>query len=339
MNIKTAIEILEIETTTNEINSKYLKKQYHKLALQFHPDKNNHSQECCEKFKKINEAYHFLYNELNIIENDESETNNVFESFNKSREESEETKTDGEKTSTIYMELLRMFMKGIFEGKYNEIIFKIIQEIVLGCKKITIKLFEDLDKDTCLKIYSFISKYRNILHLNEAILVSVREIVQQKFTNVLVYKLNPSISDLINNNIFKLSVNDQICFVPLWIKETYFDISGNEVIVLCEPELPEHIKIDDDNNLYIDKIISSKEELYELIQNNADIQINIDEKVFEIPIRELKMKKEQRYVIKNQGLLIVDDLDFENYFTEDNSENKEKLLEKKAHIIVNIIIS
>ena len=338
MNIKTAIEILEIETTT-EINCKYLKKQYHKLALQFHPDKNNHSQECCEKFKKINEAYHFLYNELNIIENEDREINDVFESFNKSREESEQTKTDGEKTSTIYMELLRMFMKGVFEGKYNEIIFKIIQEIVLGCKKISIKLFEDLDKDTCLKIYSFLSKYRNILHLNESILVSVREIVQQKFTNVLVYKLNPSINDLINNNIFKLCVNDQVCYVPLWIKETYFDISGSEVIVLCEPELPENIKIDDDNNLYIDKIISCNEELNELLQNNSDIQINIDEKVFEIPIQELKMKKEQKYVFKNQGLLIVDDLDFENYFTEENTENKDNLLKKKAHIIVNIIIS
>ena len=338
MNIKTAIDILEIETTT-EINCKYLKKQYHKLALQFHPDKNNHSQECCEKFKKINEAYHFLYNELNIIENEDREINDVFESFYNSREENEETKIDGEKTSTIYMELLRMFMKGVFEGKYNEIIFKIIQEIVLGCKKITIKLFEDLDKDTCLKIYSFLSKYRNILHLNESILVSVREIVQQKFTNVLVYKLNPSINDLINNNIFKLIVNDQICYVPLWIKETYFDISGSEVIVLCEPELPENIKIDDDNNLYIDKIISYKEELNELLQNNADIQINIDEKVFEIPIQELKMKKEQRFVFKNQGLLIVDDLDFENYFTEACTENKENLLKKKAHIIVNIIIS
>lgn len=336
MNIKTAIEILEIETTT-EINYKYLKKQYHKLALQFHPDKNNHSQECCEKFKKINEAYHFLYNELNIIENEDRETSD-FESFNKTREESEAREYGREKTSTIYMELLRMFMKGIFEGKYNDIIFEIIQGIVSGCKKITIKLFEDLDKDTCLKIYSFLSKYRNILHLNETILVSVREIVQQKFTNVLVYKLNPSINDLINNNIFKLSVNDQICYVPLWIKETYFDISGSEVIVLCEPELPKHIKIDDDNNLYIDKIIFNKEELYELIKNDKDIQINIDDKVFEIPIQELKMKKEQRYVIKNQGLLIVDDLDFENYFTDENTENKEKLLKNKAHIIVNIII-
>ena len=135
----------------------------------------------------------------------------MFESFNKSREESEQTKTDGEKTSTIYMELLRMFMKGVFEGKYNEIIFKIIQEIVLGCKKISIKLFEDLDKDTCLKIYSFLSKYRNILHLNESILVSVREIVQQKFTNVLVYKLNPSINPPIRSETYVIPNNIQNC--------------------------------------------------------------------------------------------------------------------------------
>ena len=46
-----------------------IKKAYHKLALQFHPDKNK-SDDAEEKFKEISEAYDILYNQKNIIAHD-----------------------------------------------------------------------------------------------------------------------------------------------------------------------------------------------------------------------------------------------------------------------------
>ena len=46
-----------------------IKKAYHKLALQFHPDKNK-SDDAEEKFKEISEAYDILYNQKNIISHD-----------------------------------------------------------------------------------------------------------------------------------------------------------------------------------------------------------------------------------------------------------------------------
>ena len=112
MDIRNALDILEIETT--QIDYKYLKKKYYKLALRYHPDKNQDLPESCEKFQKINEAYHFLCRELNMMEEDDN---------SKMKDE------DSQSNSTIYMDLLNMFMKGIFEGKYNDIIFKIIHEL------------------------------------------------------------------------------------------------------------------------------------------------------------------------------------------------------------------
>jgi curved DNA-binding protein CbpA len=280
------------------------------LALRYHPDKNTGSPESCEKFKKINEAYHYLCKELNIVE--EKDENNSFDNEN-------------EKTnSTIYMDLLNMFMRGVFDGKYNEIIFKIIQDIVLGCKKISLKLFDDLDKDTCLKIYSFFVNYHKILHLNDSILSKMREIVQQKYSNVLIYKLNPSINDLINNNIFKLNVCEQICYVPLWINESYFEVDDCEVITLCEPDLPKNTSIDEYNNLYIERKITM-DDLYNLIENNLIMQINVGDKIFEIPTAELRCKKEQIYIIKNMGILKTDELELTTNL-------------KKADIIVTIKI-
>lgn len=323
MDIQKAFEILEIDTT--QIDYKYLKKKYHKLALRHHPDKNDNLPESCKKFQKINEAYHFLCKELNII--DETHINSKVPG---------DTSNTQHYSSSIYMNLLDMFMKGVFEGKYNDVIFKIIKEIVTGCKKISFKLFENLDKDTCLKVYGFLSKYRNILHINDSILENVREIVQQKYSNVIVYKLNPSINDLINSNIFKLNVCNEICYVPLWINESYFEITDNEVITLCEPELPENITIDEYNNLYVERKISMGE-LYNLIVDNLDIQLNIGDKIFEVPTHELKIKKEQIYIIKNKGLLKVDDLDLDLYLNL-NKEQTYDLLSKKADIIVSIKI-
>jgi hypothetical protein len=35
-------------------------------------------------------------------------------------------------------------MKEILDGKYNELFLSIVQDIVIGCKKISLKLFDDL---------------------------------------------------------------------------------------------------------------------------------------------------------------------------------------------------
>jgi hypothetical protein len=284
MNYKEAFEILEIDTSEkkyNEISLEYLKKQYRKLALKYHPDKNGNTFESNETFKKINEAYHYLKKEYIIInQNDDEEEN----------------------TSSLYVDILKKFIETVFENNHNDILSKIVNEIILTGKKLSKKIFDDLDKDTTLNIYSFLSTNRSILHLSEDILEIIRDIVVKKYNNVEVYKLNPSINDLLNNNLYKLYVNDELLLVPLWHNESYFDFSGSEIIVICEPELTNNISIDENNNICITKEILIDNNLLELIRENKSIKINIGEKEFEILISKLIMKREQYYRIKNQGL-------------------------------------
>ena len=67
MNYKDAFDILEIDFTNTayqDLSLEYLKKQYRKLALKNHPDKNGNTYESNEKFKEINEAYHYLKREM-----------------------------------------------------------------------------------------------------------------------------------------------------------------------------------------------------------------------------------------------------------------------------------
>jgi len=283
MNYKDAFEILEIDLSSvgyNDMSLEYLKKQYRKLALKHHPDKNGNTFESNEHFKKINEAYTYLKNENNFLHDEE----------------------DNKQDSPLYYDVLKGFMKTVFEGKYNDLMSKIVNDIIVAGKKISVKLFDDLDKDTALNIYTFLSNNRSILHLKQEILDAIREVVVKKYDNVDVYKLNPSITDLLNNNLYKLNINNELFLVPLWHNESYFDGSGCEIIVICEPELPEHISIDDDNNLILEKNIYDCKEIYNMILNNGVISINLGEKEYNISVSNLYMKKEQTYRIKNAGL-------------------------------------
>jgi curved DNA-binding protein CbpA len=286
MNYKQAFEILEIDlldSNYNNITLEYLKKQFRKMALKNHPDKNGNTPESNERFKQINTAYNFLKSEFSHFKEDELD-----------REE--------DQTSSLYYDILKGFIKTFFEGKYNEIVSKIINDIVNAGKKISVKLFEDLDKDTAFYLYSFLSTNRSIFHLSEDILENIRVNVVKKYDNVELYKLNPSINDLFNNNLYKLYVNDELFLVPLWHNVCYFDCSSSEIIVICEPELPQGVTLDEDNNILLDYVLSIKNDLLEIINCNKQIEIQIGEKKIEIPSSKLYIKSEQFYRIKNEGI-------------------------------------
>jgi len=287
MNYKDAFEILEIDlcaVSLNDITLEYLKKQYRKLALKNHPDKNNNSAESNTRFKQINEAYDYLKREIHHLNPEDEDT-----------ETDEDTNVD----SSLYFNILRGFLNTVLEGKYTEI----ISAIMSAGKKISARLFDDLDKDTSFEIYTFLSTHRYTLHLSQEVIDAVREIVVKKYDKTVeVYKLNPSILDLINNNMYKLYVNDQLFLVPLWHNESYFDASGCEIIVICEPELPPGITIDDENNILVEDVSISCVDLNRAIFDGGSICVCIVDREFKIPIDKLYMKKVQYYRIKNAGV-------------------------------------
>lgn len=291
MDLNAAFEILEIDINNKStICKEHIKKQYRKLALKHHPDKNGNTEESNERFKKINEAYNYL-NNLYLDDDDNGDNEHA------STEESNNFQ------SSLYTDILKQFIRTTFEGKYTEVLSKIVSKIIGAGKKISTDLFNELDKDTALNIYSFLSMNRSTLHLSQEILDLIREIVVKKYNNVEIYKLNPSINDLINNNLYKLYIGDELFLVPLWHNESYFETKNNnsEIMVICEPELENGIIIDDDNNICIDVIINAND-IPSLLLNNALIPIQIGNKELSIPIEYLYMKKNQIYKIKGQGL-------------------------------------
>jgi len=291
MNYKEAFEILEIDyinTSHKDLSLDFFKKKYRKLALKYHPDKNGNTNESTEKFKKINEAYNYLKKELTPL--NQSDFNEINE---------EEYQDD---SSFVYLNVLKNFISSVMDGNYIEVIVKIVSEILNAGTKISLKMFEELDKETTLNIYLFLSKYKSELHFSNDLLEKVKQIVLNKYDNVEIYKLNPSINDILNNNLYKLYVGDQLFLVPLWHNESYFDGSGCEIIAICEPILPDNMIIDDDNNLIVSINLSILNDLKNMIINNIPLSFNVGEKNISINLSNLYLRKEQYYYLKGQGI-------------------------------------
>jgi len=305
MDIKQALEILEIDLNSVKLTNlthEYLRKKYHKLALINHPDKNGDT----VKFQQINEAYEYLSKELHIINGFKNVSSNTSQ-FPYS------TTGEGLSSSNRYIYFLSVFIESIIQGNYKDVIKSVIKEIVTGYKQLSLeKIFEELDKDSALEVYSFICKYKHILYISNETLEFVSLLINQKYKNDRVFILNPSLRDLLENNIFKLYVDDRLYLVPLWHNELYFDSPEGDIIVICNPELPTNILLDEDNNIYIEKEINASTELLDLIKNNGFVSLTIGEKSFSIPVSQLCMKKDQIYKMKGQGISQVSENDIYN---------------------------
>lgn len=293
MNSKTAFEILEIDLNNikcEDLTLEYIKKRYRKLALKWHPDKNDNTQESNDKFKKINEAYNYLRKEIKHFKTEINDYN--------------DDKYDNEEDS-IYLNVLKNFIKSVLDGNYSDKIAKIVNDILTKGKQISLKIFEDLDKDTTLSIYIFLSRYKLILYFSDDLLENIKQMVIQKYDNVEIYKLNPNINDMLHNNFYKLYIKNELYLVPLWHNVSYYDASESEIIVICEPELPDNINIDDDNNLIVKLEINAYDNLHQMIIHNEDISFNIGDELFSIPLSELYMMKEQYYRLNGKGLVNI----------------------------------
>jgi len=200
-------------------------------------------------------------------------------------------------------------LDGFLKGKYNEYITDIIKNILSGYQNVTLKLFEGMDKDRAISVYDFLIKYKEILHLDDSILYKVRELIVEKYKDVEIIELNPSLFDLIENNIYKLDLDGEIYFVPLWHNEMVFESeSGREIIVKCIPELPENISIDENNNIIVEVEVPFSFSLFK----EKTIPIVLGEKRFDIPLEQLFIREKQLFPFKKQGISRINEKDIYN---------------------------
>lgn len=268
MNYKDACKILNLNTN---FTIQQLKHNYFSLALQYHPDKNI-GNNTTNKFQEIQCAYTYLSN-IDITE-------------------------DNPIIDNSYSTLVKDFLDGVIHKNLDS--EKFLNMVNKKCNDITIDLFKSLPKTTILHFQSIAQQYSNILNINPDILEKINILAKQATKNDIIVNITPSLSNLLNDEVHKYEYNDETYYVPYWHHELIYDLSNNSLIFQCEPSLPECAFVDKYNNLYI----SINTNITDIIANST-IDVNISNKIFMIPIQELKIKKHQIYTFKNQGIPLI----------------------------------
>ena len=269
-----AMKILELP---RNFTKEQLKKQYHIKALRYHPDKINTNDvseiaEATKKFQSVNDAYCLLSD----IERDCDCSTNTFMDIN-------------------YDEMMGWFVKFLVKNKFS------------------MSVLLELDIELLEMIMIYLNSENK--HLDD-ILVKAKEeigkIIVERRDKREIILLQPSIDDVMQQKVFKLQHMKKDYYVPLWHSEMVYEYIDGEnnndhFIVKCEAKLPQHIDIDENNNVHI-KLDSD----IKALMNNRNLKFNIGTKSFLIQSEELKIVKKQTYTIKMQGIPIIDEKNYLN---------------------------
>ena len=282
MNRSQALKLLQIKEK-NPSNDE-IKKQYRILALKYHPDRYHIND--CEKFQEISNAYSFL------IENESQKMN--------------------------YKDILIHFLKSInIQDNFYEHIYNIISNKM----ELLYEKINNCDTEMLIQIYRIIEKNSNTLGISDIILEKIKELIIQKINSSIQITLRPKLDDLYKHNVYKLEYENNTYMIPLWHHELVYNHNKNDLYVKCEPELPNNMFIDENNNILVDINIP-----LDGLLDMSDIVFYICDKKITINKDKLNLKKHQTVIIEEMGIPKISPKNIYN-------------VSKISNVIVNVSIS
>ena len=122
--------------------------------------------------------------------------------------------------------------------------------------------------------------------------------ILNKLKKYNIYILNPTIKNLLNNDIYKLEISNNIIGIPLWHHDMEYEYS----IIKIEPTSESNIEIDKNNNIkyYYETTYDNIINLITLKKYN--IEIIMGQITYNIPIHKLLFKNKQTYVFTKCGI-------------------------------------
>lgn len=291
MKTSNALKILNLK---KNYTIKELKKSYHFNALKYHPDKTKNKSE--EKFHEIKTAYDKLYKNL--------EKNTLYENNNTNN-------TDVNNYNTLLSSIINTIHRHTnIEKQYiNNFLNIVTTKCKIVSEKVTDTTIDSLSYDSLLEFYTFIQYYKDVINLPNNIIAVIEKKIREKIQNNEVIILNPSLSDLLNHNIFQLNYENETYNVPLWHSKLnfYSEKQDRNITIICIPELPDHMYIDEKNNIHLDLRFNVSKLLEKKI-----ITFQLENRDFSINIEKLRLLKHQDYIIPESGFARINMKDMLN---------------------------
>ena len=301
MKISEAINVLNITNYTiyniKNISYNELKKHYHIQCLIYHPDKNINNEEATLIFQNINQAYNSLKELINISKDDINSTN------------SNATNSNANDYNYYILNFIN-FITNYYCNSENNSKLEDLEENIDNIKHyanthiqaILINLLDNFSIVILEDLYIFLLKYKKECicennTLSDNIITTIKTILQEKLSKYNIYILTPNIVNLLNSDVYKLTINNDVIYIPLWHNELNFENN----IIKIEPLLENNITLDIDNNIHY-TYTNTFSNILDLLNSNNNITINIENYSFNIVISKLTFSKYQIYSIKNQGL-------------------------------------
>jgi hypothetical protein len=290
MNRVTACRCLDLPENNDPIDIDVIKRQYRIKALTYHPDKNKDPM-ASSKFQEIHDAYEYIMKKEGHMEDDVDDNPFSYDDY--------------DDDTSSYKNIFILFLKKILETETsNSIFYSIIQRITTLCEDKAIELLERLDKQTLLKTQVILLKYSDAFHISDTLLSKITSIIENKNEKDECIIVNPSLHDLYENNLYKLTVNNVPYIIPLWHHELIYDVSGNDLYVNCIPMLPNNIEIDDKNNVHIMVQTDIRD-----IWGKEFMYVECDELSIPIQVNTLKLVPTQTIIIVKKGITKINTKD------------------------------
>ena len=297
-----------------------IKKAYYKKSLQFHPDRlekekanefyniDNYEKDKLfykEKFTEIHEAYEFL-------------TDYIYKNTN-SADMKKEAKEDKRMFAdlwkmdyfTLFMKFIQHIQPNIYSKWDNVFIDSTLKSVFApyssksggtdNCftnSNIIFDVFKELDKERAIEIYQVMIENKELFPVLDETLVKIKTIIRKKIQHDNVIVLEPSLHDLMFDNIYKLEFLDKTLYIPLWHDKIFFEINDQDLIVKIKPRLGKNHYLDKYNNLHVIR----RRNILDILKEEK-LVIDIGGKKYELMGEELKIIPEQTVFLSEEGIL------------------------------------